>query len=296
MIYTLGCSFTKWYWPTWSDWLAAYSDEQVTNWAYPGHTNQVIYYTLLERMSQLTANDTVYIMWTGNNRCCEWYDQTWINQHDCQGFFPKTDGKLWFSSDLPGQGFYKTHPDYQPSLTEMIVSNFTIIFNTQLLLDRIGCKYHMMFWQNPWLDTREQHRPVYARSWPTKDHISNSEKEFAQYILTIPPVLQLLKQINWAHFIAAPNDITNPLDYSGIWEFMLSSKELVAQNHVTDPHPNTLAHHDWVAQRILCQDPIHRAQALALSESARNMLVPEWSAEEAIIGANLILNQYPFGH
>ena len=296
MIYTLGCSFTKWYWPTWSDWLSVYSKEQVTNWAYPGHTNQVIYYTLLECMLQLTAADTVYIMWTGNNRSCTWYDQAWIDQHNCQGFFPNTEGKLWFSSDLSGQGFYKTHPEYQPSLTEMIVSNFTTIFNTQLLLDRIGCKYQMMFWQNPWLDTRDQHHPVYTSLWPKKNHISNSEKEFAQHILTIPPVVQLLKQINWTQFAPAPSNIMDPATYSGLWEFMLDSKELVLHNHSTDPHPNTLVHHDWIVQHILPQIPIHRKIALDLAGRTKNIIIPKWSATDAIAGATLTLNRYLAGY
>ena len=293
MIYTLGCSFTKWYWPTWSDWLQAYVDQQVTNWAYPGHTNAVIYYTLLTKAKHLTPNDSVYIMWTGNNRACEWYDQEWVNQKDCAGFFPETKGELWFGSGQAYQGLYKTHPDYQPSLSEMIIANFDIIFKTQMLLDRTGCRYHMMFWQNPWLDTREQFKPVYTPLWPNKRHISQAENQSAQHLLTIKPVQSLLEQIDWTKFVNRPGDLRDPSTYSGLWEFMLSSKEYILHNHVTDPHPNTLVHHDWLVHKILDTVPQHRNTAITLADHIKNMVIPPWSAAESIKGSSIMLNRYP---
>mgnify|MGYP003624740951 FL=1 len=42
MIYTYGCSFTKWRWSTWSDWLEKYTEQTVTNFAWPGNFNQLI--------------------------------------------------------------------------------------------------------------------------------------------------------------------------------------------------------------------------------------------------------------
>jgi hypothetical protein len=292
MIYTLGCSFTKWHWPTWSDWLAVYSNNPVTNLAYPGHTNSLIYYTLLDRLSTIDTSDHIYIMWTGNNRVCEWYDQSWVDKKNCAGFFPDNNKQLWFSSGQPYQGLYKSHPDYQPSLSEMIIDNFDIVFKTQILLDKIGCNYHMMFWQNPWLDTREKFTPSYRSLWQTKTQISLQEQRFSENLLKIKPFRNLLENINWSKFAMAPKDITDPSLYSGLWEYTINSKELVSFNHDTDPHPNTLAHHDWLTQHVMPQNPVHRPIAQKIAKITQNIEIPTWSAIDAIRGADITLNKH----
>lgn len=290
MIYTLGCSFTKWHWPTWSDWLAVYAQEPVTNWAYPGLTNSAIYYKLLDSMESITAHDTVYIMWTGNNRSCLWYDADWVEQHDCHGFFP--DRELWFGSKTY-TGLYKTHPDYLPSLTHMIIDNLAIIFNTQLLLDRLGCRYHMMFWQNPWLDTRETYKPSFDISWNKKQHISQSEIDQARSIMSLGPVASLLENLDWSKFVQKPDRLDQPAQYTGLWEYLLSSPELIMLNHVRDRHPNTAAHHDWLTEKILQVPGQHADTARDLSQHMHNMEIPSWSSTAVIDGWHEILNQYP---
>ena len=291
MIYTLGCSFTKWHWPTWSDWLVAYSDQSVTNLAYPGHTNQQIYYQLLSLTDAIGPDDTVYIAWGHSHRVSCWYDREWIDQHDVLGFFPNTQGKLWHGHESY-QGLWKCHPDYQPSVTEMIVNNWDIIFKTQLLLNQIGCTYRMMFVQNPWMDTREQHIPEYQSSWDRKDIISPEDIDRARCLMKIAPVSQMLKSIDWQKFVMESVDPTDPVSYTGIWDFMLSRKEYVVLAHDTDNHPNALVHHDW-AISILNTEPVLRDQAVRIATAALDMKIPEWTAENCIIGATATLNQWP---
>jgi len=276
MIYTLGDSFTKWHWSTWSDWLSVYLGQPVTNWAYPGNTNELIYYTLLEHADQLTAADTVYIMWTGNNRVSEWYDADQVSTQDIAGFFPDTQGKLWHSSDQEYQGFYKTHPARMPSLTHMMISNFEIMLRTQWLLQSTGCEYHMMFWQNPWADTRETFKPNYMAKWHLNPgSLSDLESQQARQIMRIPVVHKLLRQINWSKYYYAPHDLTCPDQYQGLWEFMLQVPELVLLNHVRDHHPNTLAHHDWVSRVMLPgTDPAYRVDAIRQAQVAQHMELP----------------------
>ena len=292
MIYTLGCSFTKWHWPTWSDWLAVYTKRPVTNWAYPGLTNSAIYYKLLDCMQSITDRDQVYIMWTGNNRSCQWYDPDWVEQHDCHGFFP--DRELWFGQSRH-TGFYKTHPDHMPSLTHMIVDTLTVIFNTQLLLDRIGCEYHMMFWQNPWLDTRETFEPSFKVSWNKKQHISQHEIDRARSIMSLGPVDRLLKSLDWSKFVQAPDCVDQPARYTGLWEYLLDSPELVVLNHTVDQHPNTAAHHAWVTEKILQVSPKYAGMAVDLARLQCNMSIPAWSSTAVINGWDASLNQYNLG-
>lgn len=277
MIYTLGDSFTKWHWPTWSDWLGIYLAQPVTNLAWPGYTNELIYYQLLELSPVLSKSDTVYIMWTGNNRVCEWYDAAHVKAQDIAGFFPDTQGKLWFSSDQEYQGFYKTHPDHLPSLTHMVISNFEIMMRTQWLLNSIGCDYRMMFWQNPWADTREVFQPTYQSCWHLNSGaLSSTESQQARQILQVPMVRSVLCNLNWSKFHQAPADITDPDDYQGLWEFMLASPELTVMNHVSDHHPNTLVHHDWVTRVMLPGQPvIHRADAHAQARDHQKCQLPD---------------------
>ena len=289
MIYTLGCSFTKWYWPTWSDWLAVYTNQLITNWAYPGLTNTAIYYKLLSNVASITPDDKIYIMWTGNSRACQWYDHEWINQHDCHGFFPERE--LWFGQSKY-TGLYKTHLDYLPSFTHMVVDNLNIIFNTQLLLDRIGCEYHMMFWQNPWLDVRETFKPSFDILWNKKQNISSRELEQAKSIMSIKPVANILENLDWSKFVAPPDSINQPEQYVGLWEHMLSRPELMILSHDKDPHPNTAVHHDWLVEKVLELSPRYTEIAVDLAERVQNIDIPLWSSKEAIDGWDVRLNRY----
>ena len=289
MIYTLGDSFTKWYWPTWSDWLSKYLDQPLTNLAYSGFTNELIYYQLMNLKSQLTKTDKIYIMWTGSNRVCEWYDQEYVTQNNCAGFFPPTNGKLWFTAKTPWQGLYKTQPDCAPSLTEMIINNFDIVLKTQWLLDSVGCDYQMMFWQNPWLDTRDTFIPTYQSTWEKRQGITKSELQNAMDILDLPLVGNMLQSINWQKFACAPVDIANPRQYQGLREFAISDRELVMLNHNSDPHPNTLAHHDWTVRYLVGGANHHRELAHQLAVSTQDLSIPNYDFVECIVGSSIKL-------
>ena len=251
MIYTLGCSFTKWYWPTWADWLQEYQGP-VTNLAWPGASNKTIYWELLNRSDSIIPQDQVYVMLTGNNRASMWYDQEWINHKDVQGFFPRQDGKLEFSV-TKWQGLYRLHPDYDVSLTEMIIENFNLIFQIQNLLEKIGCDYKLVFWQNPWFDIRPVVKPAWQAIWNSKQILSSVELKNAYAILEIPAVRKMLGLINWDRFYLKPRDIFDPRDYSGMWEY--KNKKLQDPAHMeyvhTDPHPDSLLQHDFLTEVML---------------------------------------------
>jgi hypothetical protein len=274
MIYTLGDSFTKWHWATWSDWMQQYRGEPVTNLAYPGFSNDAIYWTIMEHLPNLTDDDQVYIMWTGANRISYWYDTEFVGGHDIAGFFPDTGGRLWFGKDY--RGLYKAHPDQMPSYTHMAISTFDLILKTQLLLDTTGCDYTMMFWQNPWADTREIFQPSYRTTWDQHGfQLSESEIAAACEIMQIPVVDTMLGRINWWRFLNV-SDITNPNSFQGIWEYVLQHRELVLHKHVSDPHPNVLAQHDWYTQ-VMAPDsePIYRQQAIEQAKYFMKRVLPE---------------------
>lgn len=288
MIHTLGDSFTKWHWPTWSDWLAKYQETPVTNWAYPGFTNGLIYYQLLSIKNRLDVQDTVYIMWTGSNRVCAWYDQEYVEHHQCKAFFPPTNGQLWFGK-RPWQGMYKTHPDHLPSITDMIINNFDIMLKTQWLLNDVGCQYRMMFWQNPWLDTRETFVPVYKGTWDTKVQITQIELDRAREIMQLEPVQALIHNLDWSKFVGAPTMVSDPATYHGLWEFALGKKTYINLNHESDPHPNTLVHHDWASMHLLQGANHHANLAEHLAARARCLQIPPYNFIECVTGSGVQL-------
>lgn len=285
MIYTLGCSMTKWRWPTWVDWLRVYSQEPVTNWAYTGYCNNQMYWLLLDRLDQIKVDDQVIIMWPRNDRIIQWYDKEWIDEYDCKGFFPDTQGKLWFGNDTPYLGMYRTHPDHMNSLTHMIINGFACILQTQQLLNSIGCRYLMSYSQNPWFDGRPTYKPTFEIKWNSKDQFTSREKETANQLLSLRPFQNILKQIDWSKFIDAPTDLNNPEQYPGIWEYYIAKKEYVIYKHDTDNHPVSLAHHDFALEKILKIDPHHgqhRKLSEQISKDSMSIDIPPLSDTEFI--------------
>lgn len=269
MTYTFGCSFTKWFWPTWADWLQRYTNDQVVNLGWPGSSNETIYWELLSRSETILKDDNVYIMLTGNNRTCTWYDKEWISKHDCKGFFPRGDGKLECSSNK-WQGLYRTTSE--PSLTQMIVSNFNLILQIQNLLDNIGCNYTMMFWQNPWYDIRPITEPKWRATWTNATKLSNADIKVATGIKSIPAITNLINSINWNNFVGLSNfNIDNFNSYTGLWEYhLVNLKRDLDYAHISDQHPNTLTHHEFLADVVLNTAKLHssdaKEKAIALRE------------------------------
>ena len=67
--FSFGCSFTRWCWPTWNDYIGLNFDEY-HSCGRAGSDNKHILYTLLEvdKEYKLTKDDTIMIMFTSFNR------------------------------------------------------------------------------------------------------------------------------------------------------------------------------------------------------------------------------------
>lgn len=279
MTYIFGCSMAKWYWPTWADWLQVYS-QPVTNFSYPGYGNSNSYWNLLAYSDKLTPSDHVIISWTQNHRLTQWYDNTWIKENDCLGFFPDTNGQLWFTGDKPYMGLYRTHPDRQSSYTNMLIDQLQNMLHTQLLLEKIGCKYTMVTMNNLWWDGRPIYKPTFKTMWQTKTGASRDDIKIANDVIKLLPIRNLLKQINWSAYANGPSDPFKPEQYTGIWEYYVNTREYTKLKHEVDNHPNALIHHDFALEVLLKQDPKtgkHRDVARQIAEDAMTMYIPEFS-------------------
>ncbi len=68
-LFTFGCSFTHYFWPTWADFLRFNYDEY-QNWGGRGFGNQAIFELLIEAntRNKFTKGDTIIIMWSSHQR------------------------------------------------------------------------------------------------------------------------------------------------------------------------------------------------------------------------------------
>jgi hypothetical protein len=231
-------------------------------------------------------------MWAENHRLDLWYDRAWIDEKDVLGFFPDTKGKLWFTDNVPYLGLYRTHPDFYSSFSNMIIETLQLIFQTQLLLDRIGCNYVMHSSKNLWCDGRPLFLEKYQTTYQNKHGISEEELKIAFEIMSLAPVRKLINLIDWSKFLC---NITDPFDAKqsqGIWEYYINNKEYVLLKHETDHHPNSLAHHDYALEIVLGQDPKqgrHRNIAKRIAEEATAYLVPAFTPNDFVINTNVEL-------
>jgi len=100
-LFTFGCSFTAYIWPTWADILGR-EFEHYENWGQLGAGNQYIFNSLIEcnQRHRFTANDTVAVMWTNVAREDRYIHDQWItsgNIYHCGGYYDSSFIKKYTS-------------------------------------------------------------------------------------------------------------------------------------------------------------------------------------------------------
>ena len=294
MIYTFGSSLTKYHWPTWADWLEVYQGP-VTNLAYTGYDISKVYWTIVDHLKHINKDDQIYIMWPGNTTTTVWYDNNWIEDNDCREFFPNPEGKLWFTQNIPWQGLYKQHPQHLASFTHLLTQNIQCILYSQMLLEKVGCKYTMLFNVNPWIDIRPTYGEKYTTIWNKIIHVGPDDVAKAKDILNISPIRQIFKLIKWEHVIGVPDNLETLEEYKGIWEYEFSNKEYILLKNPSDMHPSSLAHHDYLLKKLLNLDPkhgIYRDNALEISKEWINKDPPSFKIEDFTATPNMKIMNY----
>lgn len=91
-LFTFGCSFTRYHWPTWAD-IIAKDFDYYENWGMSGGGNHYIFNSLVEcnHRHKFSKNDTVIIMWTNIARDDRYIQDRWV----CPGniFHPNKNNK-----------------------------------------------------------------------------------------------------------------------------------------------------------------------------------------------------------
>jgi hypothetical protein len=138
-LFTFGCSYTKYYWPTWAEYLALNFD-YFENWGKPGLGNQAIIERIAEcdARNKFTADDVVVVQWSSHLR------HDWYHIHDMPENRPKgwkTHGSIFsmynkkiFDKDWIDMFFYE--PAY-------IMHTLNAIKLAQTYLKSSGVEWYM---------------------------------------------------------------------------------------------------------------------------------------------------------
>ena len=129
-LYTFGCSFTSYEWPTWADILGRNFD-YYRNWGQAGGGNQYIFNSLIEANARkkFTKDDTVIIMWTNVTREDRYIDKSWLSP-----------GNIYANQSIYDKEFIKKFADDRGYL----IRDLATIAATVDLLDYWGVKYHLL--------------------------------------------------------------------------------------------------------------------------------------------------------
>jgi hypothetical protein len=165
-LFAFGCSFTKYYWPTWADILGR--DYAFENWGCPGAGNQYIFNALIEchLRNKLTKDDTVCIMWSNVSREDRYVNNAWL-----------TPGNI-YNQTMYDADFIEKFADTRG----YYLRDLALIYATDQLLKSIGCKYHYMSMVDIKNPLSDGHQPA-----------GDSSEEIADFIEYYQPVLSKFK-------------------------------------------------------------------------------------------------------
>lgn len=129
-IFTFGCSFTSWVWPTWADILINdYKNKGLKgyNFGKCGAGNQYIFIKLMEAIKKfkINENDMVIICWTSLYREDRYVNKNWI-----------TPGNI-YTQNIYNDDFVNSWADP----VHYSLRDCAIISATNTILKNIGCKY-----------------------------------------------------------------------------------------------------------------------------------------------------------
>lgn len=131
-LFTFGCSFTKYNWPTWAD-IIGTNYKTHYNFGHAGAGNYYISLKLYETHSthQITSNDDVIIMLSSVNR---------MDIYDSITKKFKLNGNIYNSEHIFGEKFVRDVWNDEHS----IYNTWFMVKTIKTLLDSIGCRYKIV--------------------------------------------------------------------------------------------------------------------------------------------------------
>lgn len=137
-LFTFGCSFTNWNWPTWADLLSVEYDHS-ENWGFAGLGNRAIAERIAEACieNNFNSQDTVIVQWSSHLR----NDYAKTTSIDATGGMWQTKGSVVSptNSHLYDENWFKKFWDEKA----YYIHTLNNIVLAQRLLESTGCKWYM---------------------------------------------------------------------------------------------------------------------------------------------------------
>lgn len=215
MIITAGCSFTRYKWKCWPDFLRWFEPTKLVNLGSPGSSNETISRTVIDSIFKYKVSK-VFIMWSGVNRyeIVEDIESNKIENEKIQTYSKWNQSFEWnnFYGGHKNKEFHEYYQRHFLNERQNYVRTLERILYTQHMLDKHNIDYKMMVFKE---DVLEHNVGMMSDGYK-----------------------RLYKNINFDKFIFYKNT-------KGLNEFAheLYPKEFFKPN---DLHPLPLTHYYWV--------------------------------------------------
>lgn len=243
-LFTFGCSYTYFYWPTWADILSLNYD-RYENWAYAGLGNRAI----AERLSEchtrncIDEDDTVIVQWSTHLR----FD--WHNPVPIKGNYGwQTNGNVYnrWNTDIFTKDILNTFCS-ESSLILHTLNNITLVAG---FLDSIGCT-----WKFTSLgDIRHLGNDLdYSTRW-YETGLNNpgfkSEEDLSKFELYARfPQYELYNDLIWGNYAdkwVTPINTVAQQNYDDYWIFQAEHDP----EPWIEPHPSPIQHNKWLKNEL----------------------------------------------
>ena len=125
-LFTFGCSFTNYHWPTWADILAR-QFSYYENWGNSGAGNFFIFNSLVEAVKRrnITSDDTVIVMWSSIAREDRYVKNKWL-----------LSGSI-YTQEIYDHKFVENFADP----TGYLLRDISYVYAAKTILESINCKW-----------------------------------------------------------------------------------------------------------------------------------------------------------
>jgi hypothetical protein len=208
-LFTFGCSFTNWNWPTWAD-LLSVGYEHYENWGFAGIGNRAIAERVAESFvnNKFNENDTVIIQWSSHLR----NDYAKTRSVDITGGMWQTKGAVVSPTNqhLYNETWFRNFWDEKAYYLHTL-NNIVLV---QQLLKSSGCKWYMTSindLQNITLSS-ESTDPSFPTTnvWSLDSSlITYKESEILTTKTKTPNIILSIKELGYKHNLEDAKSIAN---------------------------------------------------------------------------------------
>lgn len=193
-LFTFGCSFTKYQWPTWADILGR-DYKEYYNYGMSGGGNLFIFDSLVEAIAthNINKDDIVTIMWTNVTR-----DDRYSENHN---------GWLKYGNIYTSEG-YLTEEFIEKFITVRgcYVRDMPLIFAAYKLLSNLGCKFYF----TSMVDIDSPNQYMYNKAGNIKDVLSVYNEALK---IIRPSIFKTIFGYRWNSRFKKQDPHPHPIDY-----------------------------------------------------------------------------------